>query len=113
MDFLQEVDFMARVGIKGQVVIEKPIRDALGIEPGAVAVQALVGDHVEIRFYPPEHERSLAGILGHRLPKPDLPQPSWEEVRRQAWPETARRRWAVEEGGLGPVNSPRIRGEED
>lgn len=45
------------------MVIEKPIRDALGVKPGFVAVQNLVADHVEIHFYPPEHELSLMGIL--------------------------------------------------
>lgn len=52
-----------KVGSKGQVVIEKSIRDALSILPGSVAVQRLVGDRVEIRFLPPEHNESLFGIL--------------------------------------------------
>jgi bifunctional DNA-binding transcriptional regulator/antitoxin component of YhaV-PrlF toxin-antitoxin module len=51
------------VGEKGQVVIEKPLREALGVRQGFVTVQTLVEDHVEIRFYPPEHSRSLRGIL--------------------------------------------------
>lgn len=51
------------VGPKGQVVIEKEIRDRLGIEPGWTTVQHLVDDHVEIYFVPPCHNRSLAGIL--------------------------------------------------
>ena len=51
------------VGPKGQVVIEKEIRDKLGVEPGWLAIQQLVEDHVEISFIPPEHNRSLAGIL--------------------------------------------------
>src|SRR5579863_5670176 len=55
------------VGEKGQVVIEKPIREALGILPGSTAVQELRDDHVEIRFYPPEHRRSLRGVLAGRI----------------------------------------------
>ena len=51
------------VGRDGRVVIEKEIREKLGIKPGWLAIQQLVGDHVEIRFIPPEHDRSLAGIL--------------------------------------------------
>ena len=54
---------MPTVGQKGQVVIEKEIRDQLGIAAGWHTVQSLVGDHVEIRFIPPEHERSLFGVL--------------------------------------------------
>jgi AbrB family looped-hinge helix DNA binding protein len=50
-----------RVGPKGQVVIEKEIRDKLGIGPGSVAIQRLVDDHVEIYFLPPRHNRSLLG----------------------------------------------------
>ena len=81
-----------KVGSRGQVVIEKAIRDALGIEPGAIARQELVGDHVEIRFYPAEHEDSLRGILApsrkHRVPPEE-----WEERRRRAWPDAIRARW--------------------
>ena len=51
------------VGEKGHIVIEKPIRDALGIQPGFVAVQHVRDGHVEISFYPPEHNRSLRGVL--------------------------------------------------
>jgi AbrB family looped-hinge helix DNA binding protein len=51
------------VGSKGQIVISKEIRDRLGVGPGWKAMQRLVDDHVEIRFIPPTHRRSLAGIL--------------------------------------------------
>jgi AbrB family looped-hinge helix DNA binding protein len=50
-----------RVGPKGQVVIEKAIRDQLGIEPGSVAIQRVVDGRVELRFLPPRHNRSLFG----------------------------------------------------
>ena len=52
---------MAIVGPKGQVVIDRRIRERLGIRPGMLTVQAIVGDHVELRFLPAEHDRSLAG----------------------------------------------------
>jgi hypothetical protein len=39
------------------------MREKLGIQSGCVAIQTVVGDHVEMRFFPPEHDRSLAGSL--------------------------------------------------
>ena len=54
----------SRVGPKGQVVIAKDIRDKLGVGPGWLTVQRLVDGHVEIYFVPPEHNRSLKGVLG-------------------------------------------------
>lgn len=52
-----------RVGAKGQIVIEKEVRDELGIEPGWEALQLVVDGHLEVHFIPPRHNRSLAGIL--------------------------------------------------
>ena len=53
----------SKVGPKGQVVIEKEIRDRLSIQPGWQAFQFLVGDHVEVYFLPPEDDSSAAGSL--------------------------------------------------
>lgn len=79
-----------RVGSKGQVVIEKEIRDRLGVRPGWLAVQQLVDDHVDIYFVPPEHDRSLAGALrpysSVRLPD----QQSLREAIERAWHEHGR-----------------------
>lgn len=55
---------MTKVGTKYQMVIDREVREELGVRPGWVAVQAVVGDHLEVRFLPPEHNRSLAGSLG-------------------------------------------------
>ncbi|HVT18348.1 MAG TPA: AbrB/MazE/SpoVT family DNA-binding domain-containing protein [Thermoanaerobaculia bacterium] len=73
-----------KVGDKGQIVIEKPIRDALGVQPGFVAVQDLRADHVEIRFYPPEHSRSLRGVLAGRIER-SVPPRRWQKARDTAW----------------------------
>ena len=82
------------VGSKGQVVIEQRIREALGVQPGARAVQHLVGDHVEIHFLPPPHSRSLKGILGPlitRRPVGDLDEtePAWEGSAARHRPEVS------------------------
>jgi bifunctional DNA-binding transcriptional regulator/antitoxin component of YhaV-PrlF toxin-antitoxin module len=72
------------VGERGQVVIEKPIRDALGIQPGFMAVQTLVQDHVELRFYPPEHRRSLKGALAG-LVRGSVSPEEWRGAKDRAW----------------------------
>ena len=80
------------VGEKGQIVIEKPLREALGIQPGFLTVQTLVDDHVEIRFYPPEHTRSLRGALKKYATRA-LSTDELREARDQAWDEAAAKDW--------------------
>ena len=79
----------AKVGAKGQVVIDKEIRDRLGVRPGWIALQRLVDDHVEISFVPPEHHRSLKGSLApymnFRIPGDD----ALEEAIARAWDAVA------------------------
>ena len=85
-----------KVGTKGQVVIEKSIRDRLGIEPGYVAVQHAVEDRVEIHFFPPDHERSLRGTLaGETKAKVSPDGAAWEEALDEAWRQAS----VVAEGG--------------
>ncbi len=78
-----------KVGQKGQVVIDHEIREALGIEPGQVAVQRRVDNRVEIRFYPAEHDRSLMGVLANAVTR-DVDHEDWEKIRREAWEAAAR-----------------------
>ena len=70
------------MGTKYQVVIGREARRKLGIEPGWVAVETVVGDRLELRFLPPEHDRSLAGGLA-RYAVGAVPEPAEEE--RAAW----------------------------
>lgn len=78
------------VGTKGQVVINKEIRQKLGIEPGWLALQRIVDGHVEIIFLPPEHNRSLKGILAPYVKKTIAPGKEWDEARQEAWDWAAR-----------------------
>lgn len=81
-----------RVGPKGQVVIAKEIRDRLGVEPGSLAIQRVVEDHVEIHFVPPPHRRSLRGILAPYT-NVSLPPEKWHEAVERAWEEAVREDW--------------------
>ncbi len=86
------------VGSKGQIVIEKAIRDALGLQPGYIAVQKLVEDHVEVYFYPPEHQESLRGVLADKAEKM-IPPEKWSEAREEAWSKAVASEWIVSEAG--------------
>jgi bifunctional DNA-binding transcriptional regulator/antitoxin component of YhaV-PrlF toxin-antitoxin module len=77
------------VGAKGQVVIERAIRERLGVRPGAVAVQTLVGDRVEIHFIPPAHSESLFGILSDHLTRRPVAR-EWARVKQRAWTAAAK-----------------------
>jgi bifunctional DNA-binding transcriptional regulator/antitoxin component of YhaV-PrlF toxin-antitoxin module len=79
-----------RVGTKGQVVISKPTRERLGVQPGWEALERVVDDHVEIRFIPPPHDRSLKGSLATAIRR--RPRGSFSEARREAWSRAVRAR---------------------
>ena len=79
------------VGQKGQVVIAKEIRDLLGITPGWVALQRVVDDHVEIRFFPPDHRESLKGTLAPYVTR-HISGEDFAEAKEQAWQRAAERR---------------------
>ena len=77
-----------RVGPKGQVVISKPTRDRLGIEPGFEALETVVGNRVELVFVPPPHRRSLKGTLASAVRR--RPPGSLRDARNRAWGQAAR-----------------------
>ena len=86
---------VTKVGPKGQVVIDQEIREQLGIEAGMLAVQRVVGDHVELRFVAGAHSRSLAGVLRPYLKsRPELRDPAaLDEAITEAWAEEASERY--------------------
>ncbi|HJP88199.1 MAG TPA: AbrB/MazE/SpoVT family DNA-binding domain-containing protein [Candidatus Limnocylindrales bacterium] len=51
------------VGERGQITIEKAIREELGVYAGALAVQRVEDGRLIVEFVPAPHQRSLAGIL--------------------------------------------------
>ena len=87
-----------KVGEIGQVVIDKAIRDQLGIGPGWLAIQRIVDDHVESDFVPPEHNRSLAGSLAH-YPKVHIPPvPEWNKAKETAWELAVKEKFGPPDG---------------
>ncbi len=84
------------VGSKGQLVIEKEIRDRLGVQPGWQAVQLLVDNHVRIYFIPPEHNRSLRGILKPYIRGQAPPEEEWDDLIAESIAEDFRQKIANE-----------------
>ncbi len=71
------------VGERGQVTIEKAIREELGVYAGDLAVQRVEDGKVVIEFVPAPHRRSLAGVLRDKVtrwPKDE----SWPAIREAA-----------------------------
>ena len=79
------------VSEKGQITISKEIREQLGIGQGWRALQRRVEDHIEIRFLPPRHRRSLRGALagptGERTPAET--EEGFSRASEAAWAEGA------------------------
>ena len=77
------------VGKKGQIVITKKIRDELGVEPGSLTNQTVVDGHLEIHFFPPEHNRSLLGSLAPYTDVVVQPGEEWRKAKEKAWEAAA------------------------
>ena len=76
------------------MVIAKELRDRLGVEPGWLAVQRLVDDHLEVYFLPPEHSRSLKGSLAKHVKGRIAVDEDWTLARDAIWANAARRKVA-------------------
>ena len=53
----------SRVSERGQITIDRAARSQLGIRPGMVAYQRVVGGHLEVIFLPEPHRKSLYGVF--------------------------------------------------
>ena len=71
------------VGERGQITIEKAIREELAIYAGDEAVQRVEGGRIVIEIVPARHRRSLAGALKDRITRVPADE-SWETLRQAA-----------------------------
>ena len=78
------------------MVIERHIREGLGVTPGMITVQGVVDDHVELRFVPGPHDRSLAGAARPHITR--FPAPDELEHLEEAWAAGAARHDAERTG---------------
>jgi len=74
----------SRVGERGQITIEKAIREELAIYAGDETVQRVEAGRVVIEVIPGRHRRSLAGTLRDKTGRTPADE-SWEALRDAAW----------------------------
>jgi AbrB family looped-hinge helix DNA binding protein len=74
----------SRVGERGQITIEKAIREELGIYAGDETVQRVEDGRLVIEVVPGRHRRSLAGQLRGKVQRRPADE-SWEALREAAW----------------------------
>jgi bifunctional DNA-binding transcriptional regulator/antitoxin component of YhaV-PrlF toxin-antitoxin module len=73
----------SRVGERGQVTIEKAIREHFGVYAGDQAIQRIEGERVVIEFVPGPHRRSLAGSLRAKVTRRPKDE-RWSSLREAA-----------------------------
>ena len=73
----------SRVGERGQITIEKGIREELGIYAGDETVQRVEEGRIVIEVVPGRHRRSLAGSLKGKVGRQPADE-SWEALRDAA-----------------------------
>lgn len=83
----------SRVGERGQITIEKAIREELAIYAGDETVQRVEDGRIVIDVIPGRHRRSMAGTLADKVGRTP-PDETWEALRNAAWetPDPDRRR---------------------
>src|SRR4029079_8036408 len=77
-------EMSSRVGERGQITIEKSIRDELAIYAGDETIQRVEDGRIVIEVIPGRHRRSLAGVLRHRRARTPTDE-SWDAIRQAAW----------------------------
>ncbi|HEV8697453.1 MAG TPA: AbrB/MazE/SpoVT family DNA-binding domain-containing protein [Candidatus Limnocylindrales bacterium] len=74
----------SRVGERGQITLEKAIREELAIYAGDEAIQRVEDGRIVIDIVPGRHRRSMAGTLRDKVGRtPD--DESWQTLRDAAW----------------------------
>jgi len=83
----------SRVGERGQITIEKAIREELAIYAGDETVQRIEDGRIVIEVIPGRHRRSMAGSLRTKVGRTPADE-SWESLRNAAWetPDPDRKR---------------------
>lgn len=74
----------SRVGERGQITLEKSIREELGIFAGDEAIQRVEDGRIVIEVIPGRHSRSLAGAAAPHITR-HPPDEAWEVLRDAAW----------------------------
>ncbi len=74
----------SRVGERGQITIEKAIREELAIYAGDETVQRVEDGRIVIELVPGRHRRSLAGSLRDKVGRQPADE-TWEALRDASW----------------------------
>jgi AbrB family looped-hinge helix DNA binding protein len=74
----------SRVGERGQITIEKAIREELGIYAGDETVQRVEDGRIVVEVVPGRHRRSLAGSLRGKVTRRPADE-AWPALRDAAW----------------------------
>jgi AbrB family looped-hinge helix DNA binding protein len=74
----------SRVGARGQITIEKAIREELAIYAGDETIQRVEDGRIVIEVVPGRHRRSLAGTLRDKVGRVPNDE-TWETLRNAAW----------------------------
>jgi AbrB family looped-hinge helix DNA binding protein len=74
----------SRVGERGQITLEKRIREELGIRAGDEAIQRIENGRIVVEVVPGRHSRSLAGAAAPHITRQPSDE-SWEVLRDAAW----------------------------
>ena len=78
-----QIRMPSRVGERGQITVEKAIREELAVYAGDEAVQWVEDGHLVVAFVPGLHRRSLAGSLGGKATRRPA-APDWASTRDAA-----------------------------
>ena len=73
----------SKVGERGQITLEKAIREELSIYAGDETVQRVEDGRIVIEVVPGRHRRSVAGRLRDKVGR--QPGTIWDRLRAAAW----------------------------